>query len=59
MKEIHDVEQEGKTQLQNEDDLSQTELAQFEADIRAKNLILYGLSVGKYTISGNLFPLIA
>lgn len=41
---INTINNEGKTRLQTEDDLIPTELAQFEADIRAKNLILYGLS---------------
>ena len=55
MKEIPDTANEGKTRLQTEDDLSPTELAQFEADIRAKNLILYGLSNDIYNaIDSNL-----
>ncbi|PWA85675.1 hypothetical protein CTI12_AA145820 [Artemisia annua] len=55
MKEIADSENEGKKRLQTEDDLDQAELAQFEADIRAKNLILYGLSNDIYNaIDSNL-----
>ena len=55
MKEIPDAEHEGKTRLQTKDDLNQAELAQFEADIRAKNLILYGLNNDIYNaIDSNL-----
>lgn len=43
-KEIDDAAHPGTKRLQTEDDLNQNELAQFEADIGAKNLILYGLS---------------
>ncbi|PWA43445.1 hypothetical protein CTI12_AA535490 [Artemisia annua] len=55
MKEIPDSANEGQKRLQTEDDLDQAELAQFEADIRAKNLILYGLSNDIYNaIDSNL-----
>ncbi|PWA78206.1 hypothetical protein CTI12_AA217360 [Artemisia annua] len=55
MKEIDDSEKEGKKRLQTKDDLDQAELAQFEADIRAKNLILYELSNDIYNaIDSNL-----
>lgn len=55
MKEIPDTENEGKTRLQTEDDLNPAELAQFEADIHSKNLIMYGISNDIYnSIDSNL-----
>ena len=50
MKEIDDSANPGHKWLQTKDDLNQNELAQFEADIRAKNLILYGLGNDIYNV---------
>ncbi|PWA59595.1 hypothetical protein CTI12_AA390000 [Artemisia annua] len=52
---LFDLLKHNQKQLQTEDDLSPNELAQFEADIRAKNLILYWLSNDIYNaIDSNL-----
>ncbi|PWA53148.1 hypothetical protein CTI12_AA448460 [Artemisia annua] len=52
---IEDPNNKKEKRLQTEDDLNQDELAQFEADICAKNLILYGLSNDIYNaIDSNL-----
>lgn len=48
MKEIDDLDNPGQTRLQEEEDLDASELAQYEADIRAKNIILFRLSDENY-----------
>lgn len=52
-KEIDDPNNPGQKKLQDEDDLSPDELGLFEADIRAKNLILFGLSNEIYNAIDN------
>lgn len=44
MREIVDTANPSHTRLQEEEDLDSTKLAQYEVDIRAKNLLLLGLS---------------
>ncbi|PWA72741.1 hypothetical protein CTI12_AA267800 [Artemisia annua] len=54
-KEIDHPNNPGKTRLQEEEDLSEAELTQYGADIRAKNMILFGLSNEIYNaIDSNL-----
>ncbi|GJY12866.1 hypothetical protein Tco_0382175 [Tanacetum coccineum] len=43
-KEILDPSNEGKMKMQEEEDLSDKELAQSETDIKLKNILMYGLS---------------